>query len=911
MSLLAWILVSLSFYSLFLSFGILDAKNQVPVLNETFPFQLSNPPAKRVVLVVVDGLGSDTFHDYVSGQTSGYNIFDNIIKVKGTYGDLLTSGLSSERYDIQRIASGVGVAHTSLFFPEPSNNIVDTIFNYTNTYYFGPPEIPEYFAPQSKKWWKKIVSYNEHNSDRLDRKVFEEVHYLFKDLTQNVRLAPVYEDKSLFFVFVKGFEIDHKNTPLLDDQEFKLSKLSTDIKNLNTLFKTFYGDSKTAFIFIGINSIDKDPQGLGKTPFLAWGAGVSKPCFTGDIYRGYKKAFGTIKRRDIHQIDLAPMISCLLRTPVPFHAVGVNPSEQLRITDNQYMVCLAFKTLQVSNLLRAHEMEASTLGRTFSPFKKGDWDELLNNVTQSEEKMDHTMVKVIVSNLTCQSLAAIKYYEEFMKRLCVYLIIFMLVSWFLWLCTVIISRNNIPLNPNPGETHLQRIYFWLEKNTAEIVMSVILLVGVFLFLIHSPKTKIAFLCFYPMVSVTMIVFWYTLTQNKSWSTFFSNMTSKHMSGILKAGLINVLLLELFMLTFGDRSSMNIMLVVILLYMTFVEIRVEHGSRIGDWLITVIPLIILMVTTVSSEDAFLTFILPATFLWTFLAVIFFLYAPLTNKDTSFIIFCVLSICVALFHTGIQIITENSDESPKIMKYIMISTSFLPMLALPFAASDKLLIRLFQVGLCMAVTVFAVSAKQEPLAYFFISLHLLCWLLIEAFGDSSVLDLKYFEVKNITNRIRRYPGTREARAALTLVVYIYIFFFVMGFRSHKPSEGLQIIPKVKSIAMAVQNYLAPAVKLFSIIFTSTVIHAYLTRVNGAPVRKTFLVVCLFLIVSCLHTTIVYYQSIATESEKEAIHNLFIVSILAFGVIFIYPLSAAFSILPSAGPPPSHEFQMHFEE
>ena len=92
----------------------------------------------------------------------------------------------------------------------------------------------------------------------------------------------------------------------------------------------FANDGRSTFMFASTSDSIHESVGDPGLPFVAWGAGINKPTLLSNssmdnATRGMDLSANSVKWRDIHRIDIAPLISFLLGTPIPVHSMGRLP----------------------------------------------------------------------------------------------------------------------------------------------------------------------------------------------------------------------------------------------------------------------------------------------------------------------------------------------------------------------------------------------------------------------------------------------------------------------------------------------------------------------------------------------------------------------------------------------------------
>jgi GPI ethanolamine phosphate transferase 1 len=156
----------------------------------------------------------------------------------------------------------------------------------------------------------------------LDTWVFNHVEDLFKNASSNRVLDnALRQDKNVFFLHLLGLDTTgHAYRPYSKEYLRNIKLVDEGVKATVKLVNDFYRDDATAWVFTADHGMsDWGSHGDGhpdntRTPLIAWGAGINKPEknnptghdeFSSDWY------LNSVKRVDVNQADIAPLMVCL------------------------------------------------------------------------------------------------------------------------------------------------------------------------------------------------------------------------------------------------------------------------------------------------------------------------------------------------------------------------------------------------------------------------------------------------------------------------------------------------------------------------------------------------------------------------------------------------------------------------
>lgn len=118
-----------------------------------------------------------------------------------------------------------------------------------------------------------------------------------------------------------------------------MKSVDSGIKEIVALIENFYDhDNKTAYVFTSDHGMgNRGSHGDGhpdntRTPLVAWGAGVAGPNTKNpsghDEFSQFWK-LSHLRRNDVNQADVTPLMATLIGIPIPVNSVGVLPIDYL------------------------------------------------------------------------------------------------------------------------------------------------------------------------------------------------------------------------------------------------------------------------------------------------------------------------------------------------------------------------------------------------------------------------------------------------------------------------------------------------------------------------------------------------------------------------------------------------------
>uniref|UniRef100_A0A672U3Z1 GPI ethanolamine phosphate transferase 1 n=1 Tax=Strigops habroptila TaxID=2489341 RepID=A0A672U3Z1_STRHB len=309
------------------------------------------PPAKRLVLFVADGLRADSLYELNSNSTPRAPYLRSILENNGSWGISHTRVPTESRPGHVALIAGFYEDVSAVAKGWKENPVeFDSVFNESKyTWSWGSPDILPMFAKGATGDHVYTFCYTAESEDfgaqdaaKLDVWVFDHVKSFFNSSRSNQTLfSALNEEKVVLFLHLLGIDTNgHAHRPNSREYKENIKKVDEGVKEIASMIDNFYGnDGKTAFILTSDHGMtDWGTHGAGHpsetlTPLIVWGAGVNYPRkvtsqkFEDNFLKEWK--LENLKRLDVNQADVAPLMASLIGVPFPLNSVGTLPLEYL------------------------------------------------------------------------------------------------------------------------------------------------------------------------------------------------------------------------------------------------------------------------------------------------------------------------------------------------------------------------------------------------------------------------------------------------------------------------------------------------------------------------------------------------------------------------------------------------------
>ncbi|KAG7095750.1 hypothetical protein E1B28_006460 [Marasmius oreades] len=332
-------------------YSVFDCYFTSPVVHGMERLSAGEAEAKRLVLIIGDGLRADLlfekngFPRYPRAPKIVAPHLRTIAEERGAFGISHTHVPTESRPGHVAIIAGMYEDVSAVTRGWKMNPVhFDSVFNQSShTFAFGSPDIIPMFqrgaTPGKVEGW----SYNEEDEDftkdatALDVWVLDHFRTLLKNATtDSVLNSQLREDKVIIFLHLLGLDTTgHSYRPHSEEYMKNIQIVDNIVKETEKLINDFYEDDMTSYIFTadhGMSVIgnhgDGNPDST-RTPFIAWGRGIRGPLTNTkpSSHDAYSKRWemSTTYRRDIEQADITPIMATLLGLDWPINSVGVLP----------------------------------------------------------------------------------------------------------------------------------------------------------------------------------------------------------------------------------------------------------------------------------------------------------------------------------------------------------------------------------------------------------------------------------------------------------------------------------------------------------------------------------------------------------------------------------------------------------
>ncbi|XWS40792.1 hypothetical protein CRYUN_Cryun17cG0025900 [Craigia yunnanensis] len=370
-------------------------------------------PAKRLVLLVADGLRADKFFEPDSEGNFRAPFLRSVIKNQGRWGVSHARPPTESRPGHVAIIAG--------FYEDPSAVTKEASF--------------------------------------LDEWSFDQFQSLLNRSNEDLHLKKLLQqDNLVIFLHLLGCDSNgHAHRPFSSIYLNNVKVVDHIAKRVYNLLESYYKDNRTSYIFTADHGMsDKGSHGDGHpsntdTPLVAWGAGIKHP--KPISRRGHSdhvlrfvdehlhdtptpKEWGLngIERVDVNQADIAPLMSTLLGLPCPVNSVGNLPLGYVDMKEEEEVEAVLANTKQILNqfLCKSQLKRASSL--YFKPFKPlAHYSSLLNQIEDLLSARDYKAAMQLSENLRSLALKGLHYFQTYDWLMLMTIITLGYIGWMVFL----------------------------------------------------------------------------------------------------------------------------------------------------------------------------------------------------------------------------------------------------------------------------------------------------------------------------------------------------------------------------------------------------------------------------------------------------------------------------------------------
>uniref|UniRef100_A0A8D3DYB2 GPI ethanolamine phosphate transferase 1 n=1 Tax=Scophthalmus maximus TaxID=52904 RepID=A0A8D3DYB2_SCOMX len=535
MRVIAFFLVGLAVHVIFF-ISIFDIYFTSPLVHGMTPRATTlTPPASRLVLLVADGLRADSLLTLLPDGSSRAPYLRSVIEESGTWGVSHTRVPTESRPGHVALIAGFYEDVSAVAKGWKENPVeFDSVFNESrHTWCWGSPDILPMFAKGASGDHVYTYTYPAEEEDfastdasRLDSWVFTQVKSFFQSAKSNSSLrASLLEDKNVLFLHLLGIDTNgHAHRPMSQEYLDNIGLVDTGVAELVSIVEEFFGyDGRTAYVFTSDHGMTNwGSHGAGHpsetlTPLVVWGAGVhnalrvTEPQPYDDGYLQDWK-LEHLRRVDVSQADIAPLMASLIGVPIPVNSVGVLPHTYLNNSDLFKAESMYTNAIQVLEQFKSRSSSLFLCLFSFFPprqlteSKQAGFINKARMLIQLEKYEDAVSISLCQSLIT-HSLEGLVYYHTYDRFFLGCSVVLGFVGWTSYVVLVIL-KTHARLNRHPSILRQVKMpSYTLER----LCMCVTVVITGFLLIQRSPVTYYIY-CLLP------VPIWYSVLKDSLWVT---------------------------------------------------------------------------------------------------------------------------------------------------------------------------------------------------------------------------------------------------------------------------------------------------------------------------------------------------------------------------------------------------------
>ena len=802
---------------LFLS-SVFDIYFRSPVVKSgrthTPAYPVGQAPAKRLVLIVADGLRADSLFANEMEETP---YLAKVRRDLGRWGVSHTRVPTESRPGHIALIAGMYEDPSAITRGWQENPVdFDTVFNASrHTWSWGSPDILPMFAKgatgdrvSADFYAPEFEDFSAGDPSDLDQWVFDKVTQFLDKSNQTAELrATLRQDKLVLFLHLLGLDINgHTNKPNSPMYLKNLRLVDRGVQNLVQLAENYWGhDLRTAYVFTSDHGMtDWGSHGAGTahethTPLLCWGAGI-KPA---------------AQRTDVNQTDVAALMSSLLGISMPQNSVGKVPEKYLKLHPS--MVLQA----KVANVLQLHEQVQSFREKFetavfHSPFQDMDAERLervLNKAKSFGAKNQYDLAFEETDKAFEVCMRGLTYYQRY-HRTNLYVATTASYLGFILLLVVRILKEFTPFTRNEVLSPLGR--------ATHVIATAFLSFGALIFTLVQRQPLLHFVHY-----AAAILVWSVVTHDlRTVVLLTSTSVQTKWTLALKNVLVPVVVLEFSIGAFFERRLLS---AAILINM----VRQLDGRNGGPWIVMNLVLSAFSFQpSVSNEKS------PAL-------------AVLAGILSAFCVSCFpgntgRSRLSALLLILSGLLVYAADHHPTLCHWFAWSL-LLVSVAMPFLSEPILSTRLAAICTGLQTVYILLSVTYEGLFSLSLMLTLLIWTLTEhrvTAAQLQTLDL------TAPSDERSWVNLDDVSTALNVVFFTLVSFFGVGnlasINSFNPKS-------IQTLVSVFNPFLMGSLLLLKVVlpfFMVAVFASVVSKINRTPRRALFLMVLLLSDFMALH-------------------------------------------------------------
>lgn len=600
--------------------SIFDIYFTSPIEQGAIPQYYSlEPPAKRLVLFVADGLRADTAFSLDEDGSTPSPFIRRVIEYEGRWGVSHTHVPTESRPGHVALAAGFYEDVSAVTRGWQENPVkFDSVFNQSrHTWSWGSPDILPMFAKGAVDgrvdtfvYDAALEDFADADASKLDTWVFDRVADLFQRAKTDQELASeLREDKIVFFLHLLGLDTNgHAHRPKSTEVIENLRLVDKGVEKIVNLFESYYGDNKTVYVFTADHGMtDWGSHGAGlpeetMTPLVCWGAGIKSPRRNSQDSHVYQDGLSErwkldkYERIDVEQADITALMSTLIGVPIPRHSEGVLPIGYIHYNRAFSAEGLFANVRQLLEQLRVKEerLYSNSLPFMFRPFSKLTMSEMVERRVKINKLIKEKQYQLAI-DLSKLMIGVIKegvrYYHTYHRSSLFVAVTMGFCGWITCVVLTILQENTKRRQPIYGAGSTQ-------QGVPTVAIIFLFTTCLLLFYQSSP---ILYYFYYSLP----IVCWAYVWRKRSTFLHAYHLLRQKPSRVFKVVTAIALVLcglELLVLSFFFRRALSIVLLVFSLWPYFTELVSSHFKLCVSWTVSCLLLAIFPHLPVVGRDA---------------------------------------------------------------------------------------------------------------------------------------------------------------------------------------------------------------------------------------------------------------------------------------------------------------------
>ncbi|EDO47599.1 predicted protein [Nematostella vectensis] len=738
--------------------SIFDIYFTSPLVHGMTPQKSSlDPPAKRLVLFVADGLRADKFFEQDENGLTRAPYLRHIIESQGCWGVSHTRVPTESRPGHVALIAGFYEDVSAVAKGWKENPVeFDSSFNETQfTWSWGSPDILPMFAKGAtgdhvftSMYPATEEDFADKDAAKLDSWVFDKVEEFFIEAKSNHSLfEKVSKGQIIFFLHLLGIDTNgHAHRPSSLEYLNNIAFVDKGIKKTVQLIDDFFGnDASTAFVLTSDHGMTNwGSHGAGHahetlTPLVAWGAGIRGPITSDGT--GSQDGLSSLwklthlQRNDVNQADIAPLMTSLIGVPYPLNSVGILPTAYLNNTPHYLAENLFTNAKQILAQYQVKETFRKDTSLIFRPFRALAGAQqlgMLRDIKSALRSKDYDQASQLSRHLMDLALEGLNYYQNYDR---VFLNTTVTLGFVGWICCVIlwIVQQHTDITKQATKSY-QQISAFKKGKQHLLINTGCAGLGVLEILVLAYQTAPVMYYIYCMMP---LFFWNHLAKQTDtitsiWRYICTNNLGKRLMATLIFG---VLTIEILVLSFFHREVLCLGLGCFCIWVLLLT-RACWSARLF-WILSALGLAIFPLLPVVGREANYPLVILAGFLSIACFGMVLIYSCIVSpefyqqakKSARIIAIQTLAIAVAMY------IVHSTSNSFKIkqgvpfanqtMSWIILFASFV----FPLFSSKNLVLRLSSITLGFISVYLLMSTAYEGLFILTLSLQMSAWLVME--------------------------------------------------------------------------------------------------------------------------------------------------------------------------------------